>query len=130
MGKSPVGPVILVKRTPIMKGGIVSTRIDDAPVYVEDVVRMTGSVIPEDTEVSGSEDTESLESEDLESMKKNNIESNKITGSDSSYPTGVESRNSKGVDPIDMSMSSLRTTGGDRTTPGKRSPRHSFPLWK
>ena len=50
VGKSPVGPVILVKRAPIMKGGLVAKRIDDTPVYVEDVVRMTGAVIAEDAE--------------------------------------------------------------------------------
>ena len=44
-----------------MKGGLVAKRIDDTPVYVEDVVRMTGAVIPEDAESSEPEDVESSE---------------------------------------------------------------------
>ena len=59
--KSPVGPVILVKWAPIMKGGLVVKRIDDTPGYVEDVVQMTGTVIPEDAESSDPEDLESSE---------------------------------------------------------------------
>ena len=97
LGKSPVGPVILVKRAPIMRGGLVAKRIDDTPVYVEDVVRMTGAVIPEDTEVSDWEDSKSVKSVNVESSKNN-----------------------------DTSENSLRTTGGDMTTPGKRLPRHSY----
>ena len=37
--------------------------------------------------------------------------------SESSYPTGAKSMQSKGSELNDMSMSSLRTTGADRTTP-------------
>ena len=39
MGKSPEGSFILVSRAPIMKGGLVSTRVDDTAVYAEGVVR-------------------------------------------------------------------------------------------
>ena len=44
-----------------MKGGLVSDRIDDTPVYVEDVVQMTGTVIAEDAESIEWEDVESSE---------------------------------------------------------------------
>ena len=71
VGKSPVGPDILVKRAPIMKGGLVAKRIDATPVYEEDAVRMTGAVIPEDAEFSEPEDAESSGSEGAESMKNN-----------------------------------------------------------
>ena len=50
VGKSPDGSVILVRRAPIMKGGLVAKRIDDTPVYVMDLVRMAGAVIADDVE--------------------------------------------------------------------------------
>ena len=44
VGKSPVGPVILVSRAPIMKGGLVATRYNETPLRVEDVIRMADEV--------------------------------------------------------------------------------------
>ena len=47
VGKSPVGPIILVSRAPIMKNGLKSKRYDETPVHVADVIRMTGAVLEE-----------------------------------------------------------------------------------
>ena len=47
VGKSPVGPVILASRAPIMKNGLMSKRYDETPVNVADVIRMTGAVLKE-----------------------------------------------------------------------------------
>ena len=66
VGQSPEGLVILVSRAPIMKGSLNAKRIDDTPVYVEDVVRVTGAVIAEDVESSEPEDAESSEPTDAE----------------------------------------------------------------
>ena len=64
LGKYPARSVILISRAPIMKCGLVSKRIDDTPLHVEDVVRMTGAVIAEDAE---SLDNELVEPTDVES---------------------------------------------------------------
>ena len=50
VGQSPDGLVILISRAPIMKGGLVAKCIDETPVFVEDVVRMTKAVIADSHE--------------------------------------------------------------------------------
>ena len=50
MGQSPERSVILVSRAPVMKRGLVTKCFDETPVYVDDVVRMTGAVIAESHE--------------------------------------------------------------------------------
>ena len=47
VSKSPMGPVILVSRVPIMKKGLVSKRYDDTPVHAANVIRMIGAVLEE-----------------------------------------------------------------------------------
>ena len=49
-GKSPVGPVILVSRAPIMKN-------DETPVHVADVIHMTGAVLEKARQESRSGDS-------------------------------------------------------------------------
>ena len=62
-----------------MKGGLVSRRIDDTPVYVEDVVRITGAVLQEDAEFSEPEDAESSGSEGAESMQSKGADLNDMS---------------------------------------------------
>ena len=63
VGKSPEGSVILVSRAPVMKVGLVANRVDETPMYVEDLVRMTRSAI---ADKSGSFDNESVDPTDNE----------------------------------------------------------------
>ena len=47
-----MGPVIPVRWVPIMKVGLVVKCYDEIPVYVEDAVRKTGTVLADNTESS------------------------------------------------------------------------------
>ena len=85
VGKSPVGPVILVKRAPIMKNGLVSKRYDDTPVYVEDVIRMTGAVL--DTRRQESRGGDSFPADDLDLLEAE-LDSDPTTGGDETTPVG------------------------------------------